>query len=156
MQRLVQVQLLTLCLSFFRTWIQNYQAANTPNESQAAQWQLCAENTSSMWESYQFDTCFDNCTATFCPQPAWSYMSQVLLLRNRDELILDISYLTADESQIMCEWTRHFMGEYPALCETKRGCSSESKYCSVAYQLPRMLGPNRNGERQIRRPPSKC
>lgn len=51
-------------------------AAPPPNQSKAAEYQLCSKTVAnSQWDAYAFDTCFDNCTATFCPQPAWEYMT---------------------------------------------------------------------------------
>jgi hypothetical protein len=51
-------------------------AAADANQSSAAIYQLCAKSLSPQWSAFEFDTCFDNCTATFCPQPAWKFMTE--------------------------------------------------------------------------------
>ena len=54
--------------------------AGTPtasNQTRAAKTELCAGAVlGSDWQAtLRFDACFDNCTATYCPQPAANYMT---------------------------------------------------------------------------------
>ena len=57
-------------------WTQGFIAAPDANQTRAAKTELCAGSVLTDWQAtLRFDACYDNCTATYCPQPAYNYMT---------------------------------------------------------------------------------
>ena len=58
-------------------WNQGFIAAESGNQTRAAKTELCAGAVLDPdWQAaLRFDACYDNCTATYCPQPAQNYMT---------------------------------------------------------------------------------
>jgi len=57
-------------------WRQGFIASPPGNQTRAAKTELCAGAILNDWQAtLKFDACYDNCTATYCPQPAQDYMT---------------------------------------------------------------------------------
>ena len=59
-------------------WTEEFETESPDaNQTQAIRWELCAMDVASDWTvGFDFGLCFNQCTTTFCPQPASDYLTE--------------------------------------------------------------------------------